>query len=121
MNQNNLAVSAPVSEQAAQQRFVTVAPTDEAWPPGLDEGAGAAFASAAGEARALGHYYVGPEHLLLALIRAARRILFVLHTGIAWQHLPAELGFGSGVTCWRRQTEHGSGLVHQVDVAWTLQ
>jgi transposase len=47
--------------------------------------------------------------------------LFVLHTGIAWQHLPAELGFGSGVTRWRRQTEHGSGLVHQVDVAWTLQ
>jgi transposase len=32
-------------------------------------------------------------------------ILFVLHTGIAWQHLPAELGFGSGVTCWRRLNE----------------
>jgi transposase len=32
-------------------------------------------------------------------------ILFVLHTGIAWQHLPAELGFGSGVTCWRRLDE----------------
>ena len=56
-----------VSKQAAQQRFVTVAPTGEAWPPGLDDGAGAAFVSAAGEARALGHYYVGPEHLLLAL------------------------------------------------------
>jgi hypothetical protein len=41
-----------VSKQAAQQRFVTVAPTSEAWPPGLDDGAGAAFASAAGEARA---------------------------------------------------------------------
>jgi transposase len=24
-------------------------------------------------------------------------ILFVLHTGIAWRHLPAELGYGSGV------------------------
>jgi transposase len=24
-------------------------------------------------------------------------ILFVLHTGIAWEHLPQELGFGSGV------------------------
>ena len=23
-------------------------------------------------------------------------ILFVLHTGIAWEHLPQELGFGSG-------------------------
>lgn len=29
-------------------------------------------------------------------------ILFVLHTGIAWRYLPQELGFGSGVTCWRR-------------------
>jgi transposase len=29
-------------------------------------------------------------------------ILFVLHTGIAWEHLPRELGFGSGMTCWRR-------------------
>jgi transposase len=32
-------------------------------------------------------------------------ILFVLHTGIAWRHLPQELGFGSGVTCWRRLDE----------------
>src|SRR5215218_9008759 len=38
---------------------------------------------------------------------ALQGILFVLHTGIAWQHLPAELGFGSGVTCWRR-LESGS-------------
>ena len=29
-------------------------------------------------------------------------ILFVLHTGIGWEHLPQELGFGSGMTCWRR-------------------
>lgn len=29
-------------------------------------------------------------------------ILFVLHTGIAWEHLPQELGFHSGMTCWRR-------------------
>lgn len=29
-------------------------------------------------------------------------ILFVLATGIAWQRLPQELGFGSGMTCWRR-------------------
>jgi transposase len=32
-------------------------------------------------------------------------ILFVLHTGIAWMHLPRELGFGSGYTCWRRLEE----------------
>src|ERR687888_439270 len=29
-------------------------------------------------------------------------ILFVLHTGIGWEHLPKELGFGSGMTAWRR-------------------
>ena len=29
-------------------------------------------------------------------------ILHVLHTGIAWTDLPAEYGYGSGVTCWRR-------------------
>jgi transposase len=29
-------------------------------------------------------------------------ILFVLHTGIPWEDLPQELGFGSGMTCWRR-------------------
>src|SRR5665648_1124740 len=32
-------------------------------------------------------------------------ILFVLHTGIAWRHLPPELGFGSGISCWRRLDE----------------
>ncbi|WP_189601600.1 IS5 family transposase [Streptomyces lateritius] len=32
-------------------------------------------------------------------------ILFVLHTGVAWEHLPQELGFGSGMTCWRRPAE----------------
>lgn len=29
-------------------------------------------------------------------------ILFVLKTGIGWERLPAELGCGSGMTCWRR-------------------
>lgn len=29
-------------------------------------------------------------------------ILFVLHAGIQWEYLPQELGFGSGMTCWRR-------------------
>src|SRR5512132_1614078 len=37
--------------------------------------------------------------------QALQGILFVLHTGIAWQHLPSELGFGSGLTCWRRLDE----------------
>jgi len=25
-----------------------------------------------------------------------------LYTGIAWEDLPQEYGYGSGVTCWRR-------------------
>jgi transposase len=37
--------------------------------------------------------------------QALQGILFVLHTGIAWRHLPLELGFGSGATCWRRLDE----------------
>jgi transposase len=36
---------------------------------------------------------------------ALQGILFVLHTGIAWRHLPPELGFGSGSTCYRRMVE----------------
>jgi len=34
--------------------------------------------------------------------RVLAGVLFVLHTGIAWEHLPQELGFGCGMTCWRR-------------------
>jgi transposase len=37
--------------------------------------------------------------------QALQGILFVLHTGISWPHLPLGLGFGSGVTCWRRLDE----------------
>src|SRR5213080_3330144 len=37
--------------------------------------------------------------------QALQGILFVLYTGISWTHLPAELGFGSGITCWRRLDE----------------
>ena len=45
-------------------------------------------------------------------------ILFVLHTGIGWEHLPQELGYGSGMTAWRRLHEwHEAGVwqrLHQV-------
>ena len=37
--------------------------------------------------------------------RTLNGILFVLKTGIPWETLPIELGFGSGVTCWRRLRE----------------
>lgn len=29
-------------------------------------------------------------------------IVYVLRTGMPWRFIPAELGCGSGVTCWRR-------------------
>src|SRR5436309_11070846 len=29
-------------------------------------------------------------------------ILFILHHGLRWCDLPQRLGYGSGVTCWRR-------------------
>jgi transposase len=37
--------------------------------------------------------------------RVLTGILFVLKTGIPWEHLPQELGCGSGMTCWRRLKE----------------
>jgi transposase len=43
-----------------------------------------------------------PGRLALDDREALNGILFVLHTGIAWRDLPQELGYGSGVTCWRR-------------------
>jgi transposase len=36
--------------------------------------------------------------------RVLSGILFVLVTGVGWERLPSELGFGSGMTCWRRLT-----------------
>jgi transposase len=37
--------------------------------------------------------------------KALTGIVFVLKTGMPWQALPAEMGCGSGVTCWRRLRE----------------
>jgi transposase len=34
--------------------------------------------------------------------RALCGVLFVLVTGVRWELLPQDLGYGSGVTCWRR-------------------
>jgi transposase len=51
-------------------------------------------------ARERRHRYPGrkaiPDRLVLS------GILHVVHTGIAWEDLPSEYGYGSGVTCWRR-------------------
>ncbi|WP_328414457.1 IS5 family transposase [Micromonospora sp. NBC_00389] len=40
-------------------------------------------------------------------------ILFVLYTAIPWEHLPQELGFGSGMTCWRRLRDWNDAGVWQ--------
>jgi transposase len=37
--------------------------------------------------------------------KALTGILFVLKTGISWEDLPQERGYGSGMTCWRRLKE----------------
>ena len=48
-------------------------------------------------------------------------ILFVLYTGIPWEFLPHELGYGSGMTCWRRLRDwHQAGVwqrLHEVLLA----
>ncbi len=45
-------------------------------------------------------------------------ILFVLKTGIPWEYLPQEMGWGSGMTCWRRLRDWQKagvwGRIHQV-------
>jgi transposase len=57
-----------------------------------------------------------PEELVVAWTLLDDRkvlcgILFVLHTGIRWEFLPQELGFGSGMTCWRRLRDwHEAGV-----------
>nr|WTB29371.1 IS5 family transposase [Streptomyces sp. NBC_00830] len=40
-------------------------------------------------------------------------ILFVLYTGIPWEFLPQKLGFGSGMTCWRRLRDWNEAGVWQ--------
>jgi Clp amino terminal domain, pathogenicity island component len=55
-----------VTKQAAQQRFVGHPVQASPW-PGLSEAATAVVGRAVDEARALGHRYLGTEHLLLAL------------------------------------------------------
>jgi transposase len=45
-------------------------------------------------------------------------ILFVLKSGLPWEMLPAEMGCGSGMSCWRRLRDwHEAGVwaaLHQV-------
>jgi transposase len=66
------------------------------------EGAGRAVAAdraAAAEEAAPFRY---PGRKPLDDRKVLQGILFVLHTGIGWEQLPQELGFGCGMTAWRR-------------------
>jgi len=45
--------------------------------------------------------------------KALSGILFVLHTAIPWEFLHQELGFGSGMTCWRRLRDWNEAGVWQ--------
>jgi len=49
-------------------------------------------------------------------------IVFVLRSGIPWEMLPQELGYGSGMTCWRRLRDWQEAgiwqLIHFVILDW---
>ena len=50
--------------------------------------------------------------------QALNGIVFVLRTGIPWEELPQELGFGSGMTCWRRLRDwQAAGVWHCLHLA----
>jgi transposase len=38
----------------------------------------------------------------------------VLATGIAWEQLPQQLGYGSGMTCWRLRDWNNAGVWDQL-------
>ena len=44
----------------------------------------------------------GPRKRTVGDEDAFQGILYVLQTGIPWEDLPQSLGYGSGMTCWRR-------------------
>ncbi|MGS1041652.1 IS5 family transposase [Burkholderia glumae] len=49
---------------------------------------------------------------------ALNGILYVLQTGFRWEDLPQELGFGSGMTCWRRLRDwQAAGVWHRLHLA----
>src|SRR3954447_10180770 len=49
---------------------------------------------------------------------APEGIAFVLATGMGWAKLPAEVGYGSGWTCWRRLQEWAeAGVFDRLHVA----
>nr|WP_238135712.1 IS5 family transposase [Xanthomonas fragariae] len=47
--------------------------------------------------------------------QALNGIVYVLRTGVPWEDLPVELGYGSGMTCWRRLRDwQAAGVWHRL-------
>lgn len=47
--------------------------------------------------------------------QALNGIVYVLRTGIPWEELPLALGYGSGMTCWRRLRDwQAAGVWHRL-------
>jgi len=60
----------------------------------------------------------GARTLAVSDKAALNGILFVLQTGIPWEDLPQSLGYGSGMTCWRRLRDwNAAGVWEQLHQA----
>ena len=60
----------------------------------------------------------GARKLAVSDEAALSGILFVLQTGIPWEDLPQFLGYGSGMTCWRRLRDwNAAGVWEQLHQA----
>lgn len=65
----DIGCSLGTSKQAAQQRFAALAETASSDPPfGLTGPVAVTLSAAGSEARALGHHYIRPEHIVLGLL-----------------------------------------------------
>jgi Clp amino terminal domain, pathogenicity island component len=72
-----------ITKQGAQKRFT---PSVEPWPSGFGTGAQAVVAHAVAEARALGHRYLGTEHLLLGLFSSQAGLAARCLTNLSLSH-----------------------------------
>ena len=60
----------------------------------------------------------GPRTRVVSDKAAFEGIIFVLRTGIPWEDLPQSMGYGSGMTCWRRLREwQAAGVWQQLHLA----
>jgi hypothetical protein len=91
------------SKQAAQQRYGAAGDDPGQWPGRWTPSARAALNRAGAEARALGHDYLGTEHVLLALASGEGRV-----AGEVLRDLGVERERMLATSCLRAGTEHGT-------------